>query len=154
MNLRQQFYWKILVIVSLLGIFWSSMQAYFKYSEISTNTANFKEEIDKQEKSLVQFQAEFILNKQFSRMNIEPNYALIQDKAIMDHIRAGLKTNSMKGDSKDPIYKGRIVSKSAKMGHICMIEYRNTTQDKYEIGDTISGSNMVIQSCNERYNVK
>ena len=63
MNLRQQFYWKILVIVSLLGIFWSSMQAYFKYSEISTNTANFKEEIDKQEKSIVQFQADFILIK-------------------------------------------------------------------------------------------
>ena len=45
-------------------------------------------------------------------------------------------------NSKDPVYKGFINS-------ICIIEYRNETRQKYKVGDTIDGTNMIIQSCDK-----
>ena len=83
-----------------------------------------------------------ISKKQENRKNNEPNRSLIRDASVMDHKRAGLKTNPGSGESRDPIY-------TAKIGNICIVEYRDEPKTEYMVGDKIDGTNMVIQSCNQ-----
>ena len=112
-----------------------------KVDAVSSTTITNKdtEQINKN----IQIEAEFILEQQQIRMDIQPNYAFIQDLGIMDHVRAGLKTKSMnEWDSKDPVFK-------AFIDPICIIEYRDEKRTQYEAGDTINGTSMVIQSCNK-----
>tara|TARA_Y100001960_G_scaffold129843_1_gene138140 strand:- start:1884 stop:2396 length:513 start_codon:yes stop_codon:yes gene_type:complete len=143
MNLRQQFFWKLLLIISSLAIILSLWRVYDKYDKFSKYEETITNKDTEQINKNIQIEAEFILEQQQIRMDIQPNYAFIQDLGIMDHVRAGLKTKSMnEWDSKDPVFK-------AFIDPICIIEYRDEKRTQYEAGDTINGTSMVIQSCNK-----
>jgi len=148
MNLRQHFFWKLLLIISSLAIILSLWRVYDKYDKFSKYEETMtNKDIDQINKN-IQIEAEFILEQQQIRLDIQPNYAFIQDLGIMDHVRAGLKTKSMnEWDSKDPVYTSFYDSKSGS--DVCIIEYRDNTRNQYEVGDTIDGTSMVIQSCDK-----
>ena len=143
MNLRQQFFWKILLILSIIAILYSGWNTWGKFKDARGKISDYENEIEVKDNEKIRNKTDFILTKQNNRKNFNPNYVLINEKSIMNHVRAGIKTDSgNEWGSKDPVY-------TAKIGDICVVEYRDEPQSEYEIGDKIEGTNMVIQSCNQ-----
>ena len=143
MNLRQQFFWKVLFIVSPIVIIISLYNTYNKYNDAQEAIKVYEENIDDNINQSIQAQTVFIVEKQKKRIDSKPSYELIRNLGVMDLNRAGLKTNpGSDWESKDPIY-------TAKIGNTCVVEYRNEPKTEYIVGDKIDGTNMVIQSCNQ-----
>ncbi len=143
MNLRQQFFWKVLFSLSIIVILFSSWKTYGKYSEYRQYKLEYEKEAEVKDNQDIKQKTEFISSKQLGRINFNPDYELIREKSITNHVRAGIKAVSgNEWGSKDPVYR-------AKIGNVCIVEYRDQVRTKYRVGDKIDGTSMIIESCNQ-----
>lgn len=143
MNLRQQFFWKILlgisVILSLLLIY----SSYNKFSKYREYKLAYEKETQVVGNKIMEQKTDSIASFQLKRLNFIPNLSAISQKSITNHIRAGIKLNSKANwGSKDPVYKGAI-------SKYCLIEYRDASKEKYQVGEKIEGTEMIIKSFNK-----
>ena len=143
MNLRQQFFWKVLLSLSVIVILINLRAVYYKYSDFRTLQIDYEKEVEVKGNQDIKNKTNFIASKQNKRIFFEPDYDLISEKSVTNHVRAGIKTISgNEWGSKDPIYR-------AKISNVCIVEYRDEVKTKYKIGEKIDGTNMVIESCNQ-----
>ena len=143
MNLRQQFFWKILlglsVMVSLLSIY----RSYNKFSKYREYKLAYEKEVQVVGNKIMEEKTDSIASFQLKRLNFIPNLSAVSQKSITNHIRAGIKINNKSNwGSKDPVYKGAI-------SKYCLIEYRDASKEKYQIGEKIEGTEMLIKSFNK-----
>ena len=143
MNLRQQFFWIVLLGLSTIVILFSAYRTYNKYSEFRKYKSEYEKEAEVKDNQDIKDKTDFISSKQIDRIDLSPDYALIREKSVTNHVRAGIKTVSgSEWGSKDPLYR-------ANVGDYCIVEYRDEEKTKYRIGDKIDGTNMIIESCNQ-----
>ena len=86
MNLRQQFFWKILIALSFFVILLSLYGAYSKYSNYSKYKKEYEKELEVKENKDMQKKADFIANKQNSRINLDIDIDNIIEKSITNHV--------------------------------------------------------------------
>ena len=140
MNLRQQFFWRILIALSTLSIIYFVYNTYGKYSEFSAYYNEYEKELAVKENKDMQKKADYISTKQFSRSLLDIDILSIQEKFVTNHIRAGIKSNNKSTwASNDPLYKGMV-------GNNALIDYRETEGKRYKINDYIDGTDMIIKS--------
>ena len=149
MNLRQQFFWKILLGLSGVIILLSSFNLYSKYFgfDNSENISFIKKQKEYKKEyigstNMLEKRADYISRNQENREHSQPNFMAIRTLGITNHVRAGIKTNTNSWDSKDPIYRGTIST-------TCIIEYRDAKNHEYNIGEKIEGTEMIVESCDE-----
>ena len=150
MNLRQQFFWKVLLFLSIIAILYSSWNTWNKFTTARDKISDYENEMEVKDNEDITNKTDFILRNQKIRKEFNPNSVLINEKAVMNHIRAGIKIDSG-GDwaSKDPVYTTFFKSNKSSDGNICVVEYRDEPKTEYMVGDKIDGTNMLIQSCNK-----
>ena len=94
MNLRQHFFWKVLIGSSTLIILFSIFGAYSKYSEFRIYQLEYKKESEVKDNKKMEEKTDFISENQNERINFNPNLVSIIEKTITGHTRAGIKTDS------------------------------------------------------------
>jgi len=140
MNLRQQFFWKLLLGLSAIALLFSVYNSYSKYIEYHEYKLEYDRESEVQGNKEMEEKTNFISENQARRINLEPNLVSIDEKSITKHGRAGIKTNSkLDWDSGDPIYKGMTMGRA-------MIDYRNLKGNYYKQNDPIEGTKMIVKS--------
>tara|TARA_B110000014_G_scaffold264255_1_gene264417 strand:+ start:3762 stop:4280 length:519 start_codon:yes stop_codon:yes gene_type:complete len=140
MNLRQQFFWKLLLGLSTIILLFSIYNSYSKYIEYHDYKLEYDKESEVKGNKKMEEKTNFISQSQARRINLSPNLVSIDEKSITKHGRAGIKTNSkLDWDSGDPIYKGMTMGRA-------MIDYRNLKGKYYKQNDQIEGTKMVIKS--------
>ena len=140
MNLRQQFFWKLLLGLSAIALLFSIYNSYSKYIEYRNYKLEYTRESEVKGNKKMEQKTNFISKNQAQRINLEPNLVSIDEKSITKHGRAGIKTNSkLDWDSGDPIYKGMIMDRA-------MIDYRNLKGKHYKENDQIEGTKMIVKS--------
>ena len=140
MNLRQQFFWKILIGICSLTILIFSYGSYSKYTEYKKYNEEYQKELEVKENKDMERKADFITQKQDSRINLNIDLLSIEEILITDHSKAGIQTNSKFGwDSNEPIFRGTI-------GNAVLIDYREEKGNSYKINDIISNTEMRIKS--------
>ena len=143
MNLRQQFFWKILLGLSLMVALLSVYRSYNKFSEFREYKLAYEKETQVVGNKKMEEKTDSIASFQLKRLNFIPNLSAVSQKSITNHIRAGIKINNKSNwGSKDPVYKGAI-------SKYCLIEYRDASKEKYQIGEKIEGTEMIIKSFNK-----
>ena len=84
--------------------------------------------------------ANFITNKQDSRIDLEIDVLTVIEESITNHVRAGIKSNAKSGwASNEPIYKGMV-------GNNALIDYRESKGKRYKINNNIEGTDMIVDS--------
>ena len=140
MNLRQQFFWKVLIGLSFLLIFVFIYGSYSKYSDYSKYRKEYERELEVKENKDMQRKANFITSKQDYRINLNIDVLSIIEESITNHIRAGIKSNTKSSwASNEPIYKGMV-------GDNALIDYRESKGTRYKINNNIEGTDMIILS--------
>ena len=137
MNLRQQFFWKVLLGLSTIIILFSLFRSYSKYSEYRTYRKEYEKEAEVKGNEMMERKTNFISENQSKRIELYPNFRAMEDKVITNHKNAGITTNAKTDYSNDPIYKGMTNGRA-------MIDYRDSKGDFYKIGQKISGTDMEI----------
>ena len=131
MNLRQQFFWKLLIGSSSILILYFSFKTYQDYNEFSKYKKEYERELQVKENKDLENKADYISSKQIARNSLEIDILEIQEDFITNHIRAGIKANNnAEFSSNDPIYKG-MVNKDA------LIDYRDKIDDRYKLNEYI-----------------
>ena len=140
MNLRQQFFWKLLIGLSSMVLVVSIYNSYFKYSELKKYKIEYKKESEVKDNKNMEKKTDFISNKQIDRINFNPDLVSIVEKSITGHTRAGIKTDSKTDwESNDPIFRGVTNNRA-------MIDYRTSKGSFYKTGQHIEGTDMIIES--------
>jgi len=140
MNLRQQFFWKVLIGLSTLIIFISIFGAYSKYSEFRAYQLEYKKESEVKDNKQMEKKTDFISGNQNKRINFVPDVVTIIEKTITGHTRAGIKTDSKSDwESNDPIFRGVTNNRA-------MIDYRTSKGNFYKKGENIKDTDMIIES--------
>ena len=140
MNLRQQFFWKVLIGLCSLIVLSSLIRSYYKYTEYREYNTEYQKELEVKENKDMERKADFITQKQDSRINLNIDLLSIEEILITDHSKAGIQTNSKFGwDSNEPIFRGTI-------GDAVLIDYREDKDGSYKINDTIGDTEMRIKS--------
>ena len=140
MNLRQQFFWKLLLGLSIIVLLVSVYNSYFKYAKYHEYKLEYDKESEVKGNKKMEERTNFISKNQANRINLNPNLVAIDEKSITKHGRAGIKTNSkLDWDSGDPIYRGMTMGRA-------MIDYRNLKGKYYKQNDQIEGTKMIIKS--------
>jgi len=140
MNLRQQFFWKLLLGLSIMALLFSIYNSYSKYIQYHNYKIEYDKESEVKGNKKMEEKTNFISQNQSRRINLNPNLVAIDEKSITKHGRAGIKTNSkLDWDSGDPIYKGMTMGRA-------MIDYRNLKGKYYKQNDQIEGTKMIIKS--------
>ena len=140
MNLRQQFFWKVLIGLSIVMILFSLYNSYLKYSEFTKYQTEYKKESEVTDNKVMERKTDFISDNQKTRIDYEPDLISIVEKSITGHTRAGIKTDSKTDwESNDPIYRGVTNNRA-------MIDYRTNKGKFYKKGQKIDDTDMVIQS--------
>ncbi len=140
MNLRQQFFWKILIGLSTAMILFSVYSSYFKYSELVEYQLEYKKESEVKDNKNMERKTNFISENQNKRINFEPDLVSVVEKTITGHTRAGIKTDSKTDwESNDPIFRGVTNNRA-------MIDYRTTKGKFYKQGQKIENTDMIIES--------
>ena len=140
MNLRQQFFWKILLGLCFLIALFSLYRSYSKYSDYKEYRKEYEKELEVKENKDMQRKANFITNKQDSRINLDIDIITIIEESITNHVRAGIKSNAKSGwASNEPIYKGMV-------GDNALIDYRESKGKRYKINNNIEGTDMIVDS--------
>mgnify|MGYP001235921802 CR=1 FL=1 len=140
MNLRQQFFWKVLIGLSSLFILFFIYTSYSKYSEYNKYKKEYEKELEVKENKDMQRKADFITNKQDSRLDLIIQTDNIIEESITNHVRAGIKANAKSGwASNEPVYKGMV-------GNNALIDYRESKGKRYKVNNNIEGTDMVIES--------
>lgn len=140
MNLRQQFFWRVLIVLSTLSIIFLVYNTYSKYTEFSDYKDEYEKELEVKENKDMQSKADFITNKQSSRNMLDVDLLSIQEQFVTNHIRAGIKSNNKSAwASNDPIYKGMV-------GNNALIDYRESKGKRYKISEYILDTDMMIKS--------
>ncbi|MAR84681.1 MAG: hypothetical protein CL869_00595 [Cytophagia bacterium] len=131
MNLRQQFFWKVIIGFSLILILFYSFQTYQNYNQFSKYQKEYKRELQVKENKDLQNKADYVSSKQNARNSLEINILEIQKDFITNHTRAGIKVNNNADfGSKDPIFKG-MVNKDV------LIDYRDKIDGRYKLNQYI-----------------
>ena len=140
MNLRQQFFWKILLGLCFLIVLFYLYRSYSKYSDYKEYRREYEKELEVKENKDMQRKADFITNKQDSRINLNIDVITIIEESITNHVRAGIKSNAKSGwASNEPIYKGMV-------GNNALIDYRESKGKRYKINNNIEGTDMIVDS--------
>ena len=140
MNLRQQFFWKILLGLCFLIVLFYLYRSYSKYSDYKEYRREYEKELEVKENKDMQRKADFITNKQDSRINLNIDVITIIEESITNHVRAGIKSNAKSGwASNEPIYKGMV-------GDNALIDYRESKGKRYKINNNIEGTDMIVDS--------
>ena len=140
MNLRQQFFWKVLIGLSIVIIVFSIYNSYSKYSEFLEYQTEYKKESEVTDNKNMERKTNFISNNQNKRINFDPDLVGVVEKAITGHTRAGIKTDSKTDwESNDPIFRGVTNNRA-------MIDYRTSKGSFYKKGQTIKDTDMIIES--------
>ena len=140
MNLRQHFFWKVLIGSSTLIILFSIFGAYSKYSEFRIYQLEYKKESEVKDNKKMEEKTDFISENQNERINFNPNLVSIIEKTITGHTRAGIKTDSKSDwESNDPIFRGVTNNRA-------MIDYRTSKGNFYKKGQSIKDTDMIIES--------
>ena len=140
MNLRQQFFWKLLIGLSTFIILVSLYNSYSKYSELAEYKKEYKRESEVKDNKKMERKTDFISSKQNDRIKYNPDLVSIVEKTITGHIRAGIKTDSKTDwESNDPIFRGVTNNRA-------MIDYRTSKGSFYKKGQTIEGTDMIVES--------
>jgi len=138
MNLRQQFFWKLLVALSFLIIFIFIGSSYYKYSDYTKYRKEYERELEVKENKDMQKKADFVTNKQDSRINLDIEVLTIIEESVTNHVRAGIKSNAKSGwASNEPVYKGSV-------GDYALVAYREFKNGKYKKNSKIEGTDMMI----------
>ena len=140
MNLRQQFFWKVLIGLSIVMILFSFYNSYLKYSEFVKYQTEYKKESEVTDNKAMERKTDFISDNQRNRIDFKPDLISVVEKSITGHTRAGIKTDSKTDwESNDPIYRGVTNNRA-------MIDYRTTKGKFYKKGQKIEDTDMIIQS--------
>ena len=140
MNLRQQFFWKVLIGICSLSILIFSYGSYSKYMEYRDYNEEYQRELEVKENKYMERKADFITQKQDSSINLNIDLLSIEEILITDHSKAGIKTDAKNGwDSNEPIFRGTI-------GNAVLIDYRDEKGNSYKISDIISNTEMRVKS--------
>ena len=140
MNLRQQFFWKLLIGLSAVTIIVSLYNSYSKYSELPEYKKEYKKESEVKDNKKMERKTDFISKEQNERIKYNPDLVSIIEKTITGHTRAGIKTDSKTDwESNDPIFRGVTNNRA-------MIDYRTSKGSFYKKGQTIEGTDMIIES--------
>ena len=143
MDLRQQFLWKVLIGLSFSLILFFIYGSYSKYSDYTKYRKEYERELEVKENKDLQMKANFITNKQDSRINLDIDVLNIIEESITNHVRAGIKSNSKSGwDSNEPIYRGSAGEKTKR----ALIDYRESKGNFYKVNDNIEGTGMIVSS--------
>ena len=142
MDLRQQFLWKVLIGISFSLILFFIYGSYSKYSDYTKYRKEYERELEVKENKDLQMKANFITNKQDSRIDLDIDVNNIIEKSITNHVRSGIKVNTKSGwESNEPIYKGMV-------GDFALIAYREFKKGRYKVNDKIKGTDMMIVNFN------
>lgn len=140
MNLRQQFFWKVLIGLSTVIILFSIYNSYFKYSELVEYQLEYKRESEVKDNKNMERKTDFISENQNKRIEFDPDLVSVIEKTITGHTRAGIKTDSKTDwESNDPIFRGVTNNRA-------MIDYRTTKGKFYKKGQKIQDTDMIIES--------
>ena len=140
MNLRQQFFWKVLIGICSLTILISSYSSYSKYIEYRDYDEEYQRELEVKENKDMERKADFVTQKQDSRINLYIDLLSIEEILITDHSKAGIKTDSKSGwDSNEPIFRGTIGNNRV------LIDYRDEKGNSYRVNYKISSTEMKIK---------
>lgn len=140
MNLRQQFFWKVLIGLSMAIMIFSIYNSYSKYSEFLEYQTEYKKESEVTDNKNMERKTNFISNNQNKRINFNPDLVGVVEKTITSHTRAGIKTDSKTDwESNDPIFRGVTNNRA-------MIDYRTSKGSFYKKGQTIKDTDMIIES--------
>jgi len=143
MNLRQQFFWKLLIVLSFLIILFFIGTSYSKYSDYTKYRKEYERELEVKENKDMQKKADFVTNKQDSRINLDINVLTIIEESITNHVRAGIKSNAKSGwASNEPIYRGSAGEKTKR----ALIDYRESKGNFYKVNENIEGTDMIVSS--------
>ena len=143
MDLRQQFLWKVLIGLSFSLILFFIYGSYSKYSDYTKYRKEYERELEVKENKDLQMKANFITNKQDSRINLDIDVLNIIEESITNHVRAGIKSNAKSGwDSNEPIYRGSAGEKTKR----ALIDYRESKGNFYKVNDNIEGTGMIVLS--------
>ena len=82
MNLRQQFFWKVLLGLSTILILLSSYRIYNKYSEFRGYKTEYEKETEVKDNQDIKNKTDFISSEQTARIHLSPDYALIREKSV------------------------------------------------------------------------
>ena len=138
MNLRQQFFWKILLGLSVVVILFSAFRSYSKYSEYIEYRKEYEKESEVQDNKIMENKTNFISDNQQQRIKLFPDYIAIDEKLITNHVRAGIKSTSKSDwESNDPIYRGMTNGRA-------MIDYRDDKGNFYKEGQKIYDTDMIV----------
>ena len=143
MNLRQQFFWKLLVVLSFLAVLFFIGISYSKYSDYTKYRKEYERELEVKENKDMQEKADFITNRQDSRINLDINVLSIIEESVTNHVRAGIKSNAKSGwASNEPIYRGS----AGKKTKWALIDYRESKGNYYKVNENIKGTDMIVLS--------
>ena len=91
----------------------------------------------------MQKKADFITNRQDSRINLDINVLSIIEESVTNHVRAGIKSNAKSGwASNEPIYRGS----AGKKTKWALIDYRESKGNYYKVNENIKGTDMIVLS--------
>ena len=140
MNLRQQFFWKVLIGLSTVMILFSLYNSYSKYSELKKYQLEYKKEAEVKDNKNMEEKTNFISNNQNERISFNPDMVTIVEKTVTGHTRAGIKTDSKTDwESNEPIFRGVTNNRA-------MIDYRTSKGNFYKKGEKIKDTEMIIKS--------
>lgn len=140
MNLRQQFFWKLLIGLSSFMILLTIYNSYSKYSEFVDYKKEYKKESEVKDNKNMERKTDFISEEQNIRIQYKPDLVSLIEKTITGHTRAGIKTDSKTDwESNDPIFRGVTNNRA-------MIDYRTSKGSFYKKGQNIEGTDMIIES--------
>ena len=80
MNLRQQFFWKVLIGLSIVMIVFSLYNSYLKYSEFTKYQTEYKKESEVTDNKVMERKTDFISDNQKTRIDYEPDLISIVEK--------------------------------------------------------------------------
>jgi len=112
--------------------------SYYKYSDYTKYRKEYEKELEVKENKDMQKKADFITNKQDSRINLDIDVVTIIEESVTNHVRAGIKSDAKSGwDSNEPVYKGSILD-------YALVDYREFKDGKYKKNSKIKGTDMMI----------
>ena len=143
MDLRQQFLWKVLIGLSFSLILFFIYGSYSKYSDYTKYRKEYERELEVKENKDLQMKANFITNKQDSRINLDINVLTVIEESITNHVRAGIKSNAKSGwASNEPIYRGS--GSAGEETKRALIDYRESKGNFYKVNQNIEGTDMIV----------
>ena len=144
MNLRQQFFWKILLGLSVIVILVSSLKTYYKYLDFKDIQDQYAD-VEIRGMGAIKGNIDFILKDYENRKDYYPSINTLSDNVITDHLRANLSNNA-ELVSNDPIYEASYISNGKPRARITY----SGDKGSYGIGDKLKGkSNWTIIGIDE-----